>query len=172
MTSAHVIVSTVIASCLALTACGSSASEADLQPGVLHGPYPVVRVVDGDTVRVLRNGEEVVVRLIGIDTPETVAPGRPIECFGPEASERTKELVDGGDVWLEYDAVSGMTDKYDRTLAFVWLSPDAMLNEQLVEEGFAEQVTYTEGFSHEQVLRQAEERARASGAGLWTACGG
>lgn len=153
----------------ALAACGGQ-GDALTEPGVQHGPYPVVRVVDGDTIRVDRDGEEIVVRFIGINTPETVAPNRPIECFGPEASARTKELLAGANVWLEYDEVSGLTDKYDRTLAYVWTSPDTMLNEQLVREGYAEEYTYSDGFRWQQVLEQAERDARERNVGLWAAC--
>lgn len=165
-----------IAACLAaavlcaLAACSPTASDAETAPGTLHGPYPVVRTVDGDTIRVDRNGEEIVVRFIGLDTPETVAADRPVECFGPEASARTAELVDGDEVWLEYDAVSGLTDKYDRTLAYVWLSPDLMLNELLVREGYAEEYTYSEGFRYQDLLREAEAGAQGASAGLWAAC--
>ena len=155
-----------------LAGCSSAAGDASTSPGTLHGPYPVVRVVDGDTVRVDRGGEEIVVRLIGLDTPETVAADRPVECFGPEASARTKDLVEGGEVWLEYDEVSGLTDKYDRTLAFVWLDSNTMLNEVLVAEGYAEEVTYTDGYAHQADFRAAEARARETGAGLWSACAG
>ena len=156
--------------CAALVACGSSEGGVDLQTGVQQGPYDVVRTVDGDTIRVDRDGEEIVVRLIGIDTPETVAQDRPIECFGPEATARTAQLVEGKQVWLEYDEVSGMTDKYDRTLAYVWLTTDLMLNEQLVREGFAEEYTYSEGARYQAQMVQAEGEARASRAGLWSAC--
>jgi micrococcal nuclease len=164
------LVAALAAAIGALAACGSPASDADTSPGVLHGPYPVVRTVDGDTIRVDRGGEEIVVRLIGLDTPETVAPDRPVECFGPEASSRTASLVDGGRVWLEYDEVSGLTDKYDRTLAFVWLDSDTMLNEVLIAEGYAEEVTYTDGYAHAEDFRAAESRARDARAGLWGAC--
>ena len=153
-----------------LAGCGSTGTATDTAPGTLHGPYPVVRSVDGDTIRVNRNGEEIVIRFIGLDTPETVAPDRPVECFGPEASARTKELVEGGQVWLEYDEASGLTDKYDRTLAYVWLTPDTMLNEELVREGFAEERTYQEGYRYQDRLRAAEDIAQAAGAGQWTAC--
>jgi micrococcal nuclease len=153
-----------------LTACSSGAGSADTAPGTLHGPYPVVRAVDGDTIRVDRNGEEIVVRFIGLDTPETVAPDRPVECYGPEASARTAELVEGGQVWLEYDEASGLTDKYDRTLAFIWLDHQTMLNELLIREGFAEEVTYTDGYAHQRDFRDAEDAARNAGLGLWGAC--
>jgi micrococcal nuclease len=166
----HLLLSAVAAALLALTACGGGASGETLRSGVQYGPYEVVRAVDGDTIRVDRDGEEIVVRLIGIDTPESVAPDRPVECYGPEASARTAELVSGARVWLEYDEVSGFTDKYDRTLAYVWLTPDTMLNEELVREGFAEQYTYAEGFRHQRLLERAEREARSSRAGLWSAC--
>ena len=153
-----------------LAGCGSTGTATDTAPGTLHGPYPVVRSVDGDTIRVNRNGEEIVIRFIGLDTPETVAPDRPVECFGPEASARTKELVEGGQVWLEYDEASGLTDKYDRTLAFVWLDQQTMLNELLIAEGYAEEVTYTDGYAHQRDFQDAERAAQTSGLGLWGAC--
>lgn len=153
-----------------LAGCSSGAGSADTAPGTLHGPYPVVRAVDGDTIRVNRNGEEIVIRFIGLDTPETVAPDRPVECFGPEASARTKELVEGGQVWLEYDEVSGLTDKYDRTLAFVWLDRQTMLNELLIAEGYAEEVTYTDGYAHQRDFQDAERAAQSAGVGLWGVC--
>jgi len=158
------------ATLLTLTACSGAASETAIRSGVQYGPYEVVRAVDGDTIRVDRDGREIVVRLIGIDTPEAVAPDRPVECFGPEASARTAELVSGTRVWLEYDEVSGFTDKYDRTLAYVWLDPDTMLNEALVRDGYAEQYTYAEGFRHQRLLERAEREARSARAGLWGAC--
>jgi micrococcal nuclease len=161
----------LIAAPCVLAACSSSAPSAT-EAGTLHGPYPVVRSVDGDTIRVDRDGEEIVVRFIGLDTPETVAPDRPVECYGPEASARTASLVEGGQVWLEYDEVTGLTDKYDRTLAFVWLDQQTMLNELLIREGFAEEVTYTDGYAHADELRAAENAARDAGAGLWSACAG
>ena len=157
----------VIAAVVALAAgCSAGTREA----GVQQGPYPVTRAVDGDTIRVMRDGQEVAVRLIGINTPETVAPDRPVECFGPEASARTKELVTGQKVWLEYDDVTGETDKYGRTLAYVWLTPSQMLNEELVREGFAEERTYQDGYRYQDLLRTAEDAAQSAGAGLWTAC--
>jgi len=153
-----------------LAACSSGTSDGSTAPGTLHGPYPVVRAVDGDTIRVDRDGEEIVVRFIGLDTPEAVAPDRPVECYGPEASARTKSLVEGGQVWLEYDEASGLTDKYNRTLAFVWLDERTLLNELLIAEGYAEEVTYTDGYAHQRDFRAAEKRARSAGAGLWGAC--
>lgn len=174
----------VLACALAVAACGSTAQTAAPTPitsssagggggasgANLKGPYDVVQSVDGDTIRVMRDGEEIKVRFIGIDTPETVAQDRPVECFGPEASGRTKELVEGTRVWLESDPVSGDTDKYGRTLAYVWLTPDVMLNELLIREGYAEEYTYQEGYRYQQLFRDAESAAQAEGLGLWSAC--
>lgn len=167
----RILVAAVTASLgAAFLVAGCSGGDTTREPGVLQGPYPVVRAVDGDTIRVTRDGQEISVRLIGIDTPETVAQDQPIECFGPEASARTKELVTGQSVWLEYDAASGETDKYGRTLAYVWISPESMLNELLVREGLAEEYTYSDEYHHQETLQRAEQMARAAGTGLWTAC--
>lgn len=101
---------------------GADADPSELRPaGALDGPLAVSRVVDGDTVVLTRAGKKIKVRLIGINTPETVAPGRPVECFGREASAFAKKTLKGRKVWLEYDPVAGRTDRYGRTLAYLWL---------------------------------------------------
>lgn len=95
----------------------------------------VVAVVDGDTLDVqLVDGEQFRVRIIGIDTPETVAPGRPVACWGPEASARTRELLQGQVVWLERD-VSDL-DRFGRLVRHVWLG-DELVAEVLLREGHA-----------------------------------
>lgn len=159
----------VAASVTALSACSGSPATTS-SSGSLNGPYQVVRVVDGDTIIVNRDGDDIRVRLIGINTPESVAPDRPVECFGPEASARTKELASGKSVWLEYDPVAGELDKYGRTLAYVWLTPDQSLNEELVREGFAREYTYNEGFRYEQRYKDAQSQAQQQDLGLWKAC--
>lgn len=154
----------------------SASSEAALAP---RGPTlsgSVVRVVDGDTVRVLVDGqsEDISVRLIGIDTPETVAPGRPVECFGPEASDFAKQLLDGARVLLELDPTQGETDRYDRTLAYVWVeSPTGELtlfNLAAITGGYAEEVTYAADYAWQAEFIAAHEAARAAGVGRWSAC--
>jgi micrococcal nuclease len=132
----------------------------------------VVRPVDGDTVLVEVDGHEEPVRLIGIDTPESVAPDRPVECFGVEAKARTAELLPRGTVVrLERDVEA--RDRYDRLLAYVVREEDDVLvNLLLVEEGFAEAVAYPPNLAHQGDLDAAEVAARAARRGLWPSCGG
>jgi micrococcal nuclease len=153
-----------------LAACGTerSAPSAPAAPGAAR----VVRPVDGDTVVVEIDGREERVRLIGIDTPESVAPERPVECFGPEAKARTAALLPAGTaVRLERDVEA--RDKYDRLLAYVFRAEDDLLvNLVLVEEGYAESVAYPPNVARQGELDAAEAAARRTGRGLWPACGG
>jgi micrococcal nuclease len=128
----------------------------------------VSRVVDGDTVEVVFEGRELDVRLIGIDTPETVAPGDPVECFGPEASAYTTERLEGQAVRLEFDVE--VHDPFDRTLAYVWLGEE-LFNETLVREGYALVSTFPPNVRYVERLRVAQRLAREEGLGLWSACG-
>ncbi len=102
----------------------------------------VVEVVDGDTLKISINGGPTqTVRIIGVDTPETKDPHKPVMCYGVEATAKTQELVDlaGGHVQLEKDVSD--TDQYDRLLRYVWLihhDGTRMLNEELVKAGYAQ----------------------------------
>lgn len=160
---------------LTLTACGGSdftPAPAEPYPGVsmpaeAQGPFAVSRVVDGDTVRVLINGQDTPVRLIGIDTPETVAPNRPVECAGPEASVYAEQLMAGDRVYLELDPTQGTVDSYDRVLAYVWLQDDIMVNLAMLQTGLAEEYTYDEAYKYQQLFRQVEEQAQDDLLGQW-----
>jgi micrococcal nuclease len=136
------------------------------------GSAVVVRPVDGDTivVRVGRATERV--RLLGIDTPESVSPVVPVECFGPEAKHRTAELLPPGTrVTLQRDVEA--RDKYDRLLAYVTRADDGtFVNLLLVQEGFAEAFPFAPNTAHEADFARAEASARAGHRGLWPACGG
>ncbi len=125
----------------------------------------ITRVVDGDTVD-LADGRRV--RLIGIDTPEVYGG---VECYGPEASARAKELVAAanGVGRIQLDPSQGELDRYGRTLAYVWLG-DVTLNETLVAEGFAEEYLYRTPYALRANFVLAEMRAQAAGLGLWGAC--
>ena len=111
------------------------------------------------------------VRLIGIDTPESVSRQRPVECFGPEAKHRTAELLPTGTVVrLERDVEA--RDAYDRLLAYVTRVDDGVLvNLLLVSEGFAESAPFPPNTAHQAELDQAMAQAKADGRGLWPTCG-
>ncbi|MCC6643923.1 thermonuclease family protein, partial [Candidatus Peregrinibacteria bacterium] len=83
--------------------------------------FSVVRVVDGDTFVYEDSGQDITVRMVGIDTPETVDPRKPVQCFGREASSKTKSLIEGKKVRLEKDALGDTIDKYQRELRNVYL---------------------------------------------------
>jgi len=155
---------------LGLAACtsGSRAPTSPEAPGTAVVQHPV----DGDTVVVEIDGREESVRLIGIDTPESVARDRPVECFGPEAKARTAELLPVGTVVrLERDVEA--RDRYDRLLAYVTRDEDdVFVNLLLVEEGYAESFPFPPNVAHQPELDRAEAEARAAGRGLWPACGG
>lgn len=147
-----------------------------LQPrGAIKADVPVVRVVDGDTVKVLVGGQETTVRLIGINTPETVKPDSPVECFGPEASEFAKSVLEGSRVTLELDQSQGATDKYGRTLAYVWRQlPDGTLSQfnlEAVANGFAFERQYgAVPYAWKPEFTEAARAAREDALGVWGAC--
>jgi micrococcal nuclease len=120
--------------------------------------------VDGDTIEVLIAGATYKVRYIGVDTPETVDPRRPVGCFGREASERNRQLVEGKTVELEKDISE--TDKYGRLLRYVWVDGE-MVNATLVREGYAVASTYPPDVKHQELFRSLQEEARDAGLGLW-----
>ncbi len=132
----------------------------------------VVGVIDGDTVVIDLGGNDEIVRLLGIDTPETVHPDRPVECFGSEASARMALLLPPGTAVLVQRDVE-TRDRYGRLLAYIErLSDGLAVNASMVERGFAASLHLSpnDGLRHE--LEAAESRARAAGLGLWSACGG
>ena len=141
--------------------------------GGTGGGYPVVSVVDGDTVKVRMGGRGESVRLIGIDAPETNAPGRAAQCFGPESRAKARELLAGTVVRLEFDESQGRRDRYERLLAYVWVN-DVLVNERLVRQGYAREFTYNLPYRYQAAFQAAEQEARAAGRGLWAAdtCGG
>ena len=141
--------------------------------GDADGSYPVVSVVDGDTIKVRMSGRVESVRLIGIDAPETNAPGRPVQCFGPEATAKAKEVLAGKAVRLEYDESQGRRDRFDRLLAYAWVD-DVLYNEWVIRQGYAREFTYSAPYRYQATFKAAEAEARAAGRGLWAAetCGG
>lgn len=140
--------------------------------GTANG-YPVVSVVDGDTVKVRVGGRVETVRLIGIDAPEAATSGRPAQCFGPESTAKAKELLAGKVARLEFDESQGRRDRYDRLLAYVWVN-DVLVNDWMIRQGYAREFTYRLPYRYQAAFQAAEQEARAAGRGLWAAntCGG
>ena len=130
----------------------------------------VTKVVDGDTIHVSIGGHDETVRLIGINTPETVDPRSPVECFGEEAHARTEELLPTGtEVRLVRDVEA--RDRYHRLLAYVYRVDDGLfVNLALAEDGFADILTYPPNVAHVADFTRAVRGARDAGRGLWTAC--
>lgn len=126
----------------------------------------VSRVVDGDTIE-LENGQRV--RYIGIDTPETVDPRKPVQCFGKEASNKNKELVEGKTVRLEKDVSE--TDKYGRLLRYVYVE-DTFVNDFLIRQGFAHTSTFPPDVKYQNQFLKSESQARIDNSGLWASCSG
>jgi len=141
---------------------------AQLRPGGT-ATAQVTRVVDGDTVVVALDGREERVRYIGVDTPETVAPGAPVECWGPAASALNRRLVAGRRVTLRFDRE--LRDRYDRLLAYVHRADDGLfVNARLVRDGAARTLPIAPNTAHAAELAALQAGARAARRGLWGAC--
>lgn len=127
----------------------------------------VVRVVDGDTIHVQLGDRREKVRYIGMDTPESVKPGTPVQCFAKAASAANARLVDGRRVRLELDAEE--RDRYGRLLAYVYVGR-VFVNAELVRRGFAVQLTIPPNVRYADRFRTLARDAREHGRGLWSAC--
>jgi endonuclease YncB( thermonuclease family) len=130
--------------------------------------YSVTSVVDGDTVKVNINGTVETLRLIGMDTPETVDPRKPVQCFGKEASNKAKELLVGTKVRLEKDSTQGELDKYGRTLAYVYREDGLFYNKYMIEQGYAHEYTYNTPYKYQAEFKAAQKSAQESLRGLWS----
>lgn len=158
-----------LAASLAGAGCADGVDDAAPGPGGSVDAR-VVRVVDGDTVVArLAGGSRERVRYIGIDTPESVKPGTPVQCFAEAASRRNEALVEGRLVVLRLDAER--RDRYGRLLAYVYRRPDGLfVNAVLVREGYAETLRIAPNTAHAAELSRLEHAARERSAGLWGAC--
>lgn len=128
--------------------------------------YSVTRVVDGDTIEVTKDGVVEKVRMIGINSPESVDPRRHVECFGKEASLHLKQLIEGKIVRLATDETQQDRDRYGRILRYVFLD-DRNINEQMIWDGYAYEYTYALPYRYQAEFRLAEQEAQKVKAGLW-----
>lgn len=129
--------------------------------------YKIVRIIDGDTVVALIDGKETKIRLIGVDTPETVHPKKSVETYGKEASQFTRNLLQGESVYLEYEPGAYRRDKYGRLLAYLYRAPDGLfVNLEIIRQGYGH--AYTKyPFGKMELFRFYEKKARESNKGLW-----
>ncbi len=133
------------------------------------GYYPVVGVSDGDTITVTIAAKKEIVRLIGIDTPETRDPRKPVQCFGKAASTYAHTLLDGKVVRLESDPTNSDRDKYKRLLRYVYLQDGTLVNRSMIDGGYAFAYTLFP-FTKMEEFRAAERQAREANVGLWAGC--
>jgi micrococcal nuclease len=164
----------VLAACTAAEPSQAGHRPVDVQAQALPGTFTarVVRVVDGDTFVADRAGHEVRVRLIGVDTPETVKPDWPVECWGPQASRLTHRLLPAGDLVRGSYEAGGRLDQYGRDLWDVWLPDGRFLQAVLVRRGAAEAFAYRPQVAHATYLAGLESVARANDVGRWGHCPG
>ena len=173
MAAARSLVTVVLAIMLATILIVPADATDDWSPPL--SPVTITRVVDGDTVQAILNGLEVTVRLIGVDTPETVHPTKAVDAYGKEASDFTRQTLEGRDAWLEFDV--GQQDRYGRLLAYVWTSQpvdwsdaevrEHMHNAVILLRGYGRLMTIPPNVRHVDAFRVYEAEARSLGLGLW-----
>lgn len=135
----------------------------------------VIRVVDGDTVVVVLAGQKQKVRVIGINTPETIDPRKPVQCFGKQASAYANNLLFGQTVILEADPTQGNSDKYGRLLRYVWMKNGMEdYGADAIEQGYAYEYTYDTPYKYQSEYKNLQKQAAGAGRGLWAdnTCGG
>lgn len=164
---------------LSLAACDTSSltTTTTEQPIVPNTPTTttiagqlgtVTALTDGDTLKV----DGVATRLLEVDTPETVHPTKPVQCFGPEASQHLKDLLPAG-TQVRVVADKEDKDRYGRNLRYVYRASDNLfVNAELVEDGYAKVLIFQPNTAHENELVDLEAQAKAAKRGLWGACNG
>ena len=124
--------------------------------------------VDGDTFKIILNGEKKSVRMIAIDTPESVHPTKEVEFYGKESSEYTcNKLKNAKKIELEYDENSDKEDKYERLIAWVFVD-DILLQQDLIEKGYAKVAYLYDDYKYTSILEEKQELASANNLGIWS----
>ena len=146
----------------------SPAQAYPTMPQGIQGPYTVIKVVDGDTIQVDDNGQKLKIRMIGLDTPETVDPRKPVQCFGREASARPRPSWAGIRCTWRPIPVQDTVDRYGRTLAYVWTASGRLFNLDMIADGYAFEYTYDLPYRYQADFKTAEGDARTQSRGLWS----
>ncbi len=129
--------------------------------------YEVSKVIDGDTINLIVNNKKETIRLIGINSPETQDPRKPVECFGKEASLKAREILSNKKVRVESDPTQGDKDKYNRLLRYVFLEDGTNFNKLMIEEGYAFEYTYNIPYKYQIEFKKAQKDAELNKKGLW-----
>lgn len=129
--------------------------------------YLVTKVLDGDTFQIKIDKQIQTIRMLGIDTPETVDPRKAPQCFGREASDKTKELLNKHSVRLGIDQTQTVLDKFGRIIAYVYRDDDLFINQYLLEYGYAREYTYNLKYEKQKDFKELEKKAKKEKLGLW-----
>ena len=129
--------------------------------------YQVIKIVDGDTIDVQIDDEIKRIRLIGINTPESVDPRKPVECFGKEATEKLTSLLSGEKVYLASDDTQSDKDIYGRLLRYVWDEDGFLINEEMIKQGYAYEYTYKTSYQYQNDFKLMQRYAQEMKLGLW-----
>ncbi len=135
------------------------------QPGYYH----VTHVADGDTISVDMNGTTETIRMIGVDTPESVKPNSPVQCYGHEASDYTKQNLSNQTVRLEADPTGDNRDRYNRLLRYVYLPDGTLWDQKLIEQGYGFAYLSFQ-FTKQADFAAAQAKAQDAKLGLWGTC--
>jgi endonuclease YncB( thermonuclease family) len=130
--------------------------------------YLVTRIIDGDTIEVNIDGTTEAIRLIGMDTPETKDPRKPVQCFGQEASDKTTELLLNKEIRLESDSTQNDRGKYGRLIRYIYTQDNIFFNKWMVENGYAYEYTYGTPYQYQQEFKNAQIYAENNQLGLWS----
>ena len=114
------------------------------------------------------NGRRLKIRMIGLDTPESVDPRKPVQCFALEASAQAKTILEGQSVYLETDPSQDRVDEYGRTLAYVWTESGRLFDLDMIADGYAHEYTYYLPYLYQTEFKAAERDARTHERGLWS----
>lgn len=133
------------------------------------GYYRVTHVADGDTIDVDMSGKTEAIRLIGVDTPESVKPNNPVQCYGHEASDFTKKNLSNQTVRLEADSTGDSRDRYNRLLRYVYLPDGTLWNKKLIDDGYGFAYLSFQ-FTKQADFAAAQAKAQDAKLGLWTTC--
>jgi micrococcal nuclease len=135
------------------------------QPGL----YSINHFIDGDTIAVNMNGSVETIRMIGVDTPETHKPNTPVQCYGPQAADFTKNLIGSNSVRLQADPLDTNRDRYGRLLRYVYLPDGRMVETELIKNGYGFAYTLFP-FQMKDEFISGMQSAQAAKKGLWSAC--